>query len=255
MSYSADTLVLAPNPEWDADDEMASVLGDDAPVAADDGQAAQMFAKSTIALPRALDWTELVDYARRKGTGEFEIPGNADRYNFYSVEVPLTTIVGDGQRLVRIRLELAFTLAGVDSDDVVGFDLFPTTDTDVRTIASGEASLDIGEGLQFLLLATPAAALAPAAKSLGLKLSLPFKWTTQYATIQSSGRLSNPTMWYVTDEAIQSGFSPRVIIRARKGNAVGVSAVLSGDLRERGALGTTLKAQFKTFAPRNYTLD
>jgi hypothetical protein len=255
VSVSADTLVLAPDAEWDAEDQVAGILAEDAPIAADDAQAALMFAKSTIALPRALDWTELVAYARRKSTGDFEIPGNADRYNFYSVEVPLTTIVGDGQRLVRIRLELALTLGGVDSDDVVSFDLFPTTDTDVRTIASGEASLDIGEGLQFLLLATPAAALAPAAKSLGLKLSLPFKWTTQYATIQSSGRLSNPTMWYVTDEAIQSGFSPRVIIRALKGSAVGVSATLSGDLRERSALGTTLKAQFRTFSPRAYTLE
>lgn len=254
MIEQSDTLVLAPNPQWDAEDELAGVLNDDEAVAADPEQAARMFAASTIALPRALDWTELTEYVRRKTGGDFEVPGNADRYDFYSAEIPITTLVGEGQSLVRLRLDLSFSAAQGTSDDIVAFDLFPTTDIDPHTIASGEASLDIAEGLRFLLLASPAAALAPATKCLGLKLSLPFKWTTEDATLKSSARMANPVMWYVYDEAIRTGFSPRVIVRAPKGVPVTVDATLSGDLRDRGVLGTKLKAQWKIFRPRSYVL-
>ncbi len=255
MTDPSDTLVLAPNPQWDAEDEISGVLSDDEAIAADPEQAARMFAASTIVLPQALDWTELIAYVRRKSDGNFEVPGNADRYNFYSAEIPITTLVGDGQKLVRLSLELTFSAGGAIADDVVAFDLFPTTDFDAHTIASGEASLDIAEGLRFLMLATPAAALAPATKCLGLKLSLPFKWTTEDPKVRSSARMTNPTTWYVYDEAIRTGFSPRVIVRAPKGIQVTVDATMSGDLRDRSILGTTLKAQWRIFKPRSYVLE
>lgn len=254
MIDQSDTLVLAPNPQWDAEDQIAGVLSNDEPVAANPEQAARMFTASKILLPGDLDWTELTAYARRKSNGDFELPGNAERYNFYSAEIPITTIVGDRQNLIRLNLELSYLIDGTISEDVVAFDLFPPTNYDARTIASGEASLDIAEGLRFLLLATPAAALEPATKCLGLKLTLPFKWTAEDATVQSSARMSNPTTWYVYDEAIRLGFSPRVIVRAPKDVPITVEATLSGDLRESGILGSTLKAQWKTFKPRSYVL-
>jgi hypothetical protein len=252
LSASADLLVLSPNPDWDAEDEIAGVLSVDAPVPADPEEAERIFKQSTIKLPDALDWTELVAYARKMVSGAVALPNHVDEYDFFSVEVPITTILPGNQRLERLRLDLEFRVDGARTDKAVAFDLFPTSQTDIHEIMSGEAKIDIGEGLRYLLLATPAAALANAAKCLKLDISIPFKWTSETATVQSSNRMANPTMWYVRDEAIQQGFSPSVVIRAPKEGNLTVHASLSGDLRQRGLLGKMVKAQFTLFEPRTY---
>jgi hypothetical protein len=252
VSTSPDRLVLTPNPEWDAEDEISGVLSVDAPEPADPAEAERIFRQSTIKLPDALDWTELVAYARKNASGALALPEHADDYEFISVEVPITTILEDNQRLERLRLDLEFRIDGARTDQAVAFDLFPTSQTDVHEIMSGEAKIDIGEGLRYLLLATPAAVLANAAKCLKLDVSIPFKWTSETATVQSSNRMTNPTMWYVRDEAIQQGFSPSAVIRAPKGGKLTINASLSGDLRQRGLLGKMVKAQFKSFEPRTY---
>ncbi|HTW80407.1 MAG TPA: hypothetical protein VME23_12745 [Terracidiphilus sp.] len=251
-STSPDQLVLSPNPEWDAEDEVSGVLSVDAPVPADPAEAERIFRQSTIKLPDALDWTELVTYARKNSSGVLVLPEHADEYDFFSVEVPVTTILEDNQRLERLRLDLEFHVDGALTDKAVAFDLFPTSQTDVHEIMSGEAKIDIGEGLRYLLLATPAAVVANAAKCIKLDIGIPFKWTSETATVQSSNRMTNPTMWYVRDEAIQHGFSPSVVIRAPKQGKLTVHASLSGDLRQRGLLGKMVKAQFKLFEPRTY---
>jgi hypothetical protein len=147
---------------------------------------------------------------------------------------------------------LNFVSTELRTDQAVAFDLFPTSQTDIHEIMSGEAKIDIGEGLRYLLLATPAAPLANAAKCLKLDISIPFKWTSETATVQSSNRMTNPTMWYVRDEAIRQGFSPSVVIRVPKQGKLTVRATMSGDLRQRGLLGKMVKAQFKSFEPRTY---
>jgi hypothetical protein len=251
-STSPDQLVLSPNPEWDAEDEISGVLSVDSPEPADPQEAERFFTQSTIRLPDALDWTELVTYARKKAFDAVALPEHAEECGFFSVEVPVTTILQDNQRLERLRLDLEFRIDGARTDQAVAFDLFPTSQTDVHEIMSGEAKIDIGEGFRYLLLATPAAALANAAKCLKLDIGIPFKWTSETATVQSSNRMTNPTMWYVRDEAIRHGFSPSVVIRAPKQGKLTVHASLSGDLRQRGLLGKMVKAQFKSFEPRTY---
>ena len=211
-----------------------------------------MFRQSTIKLPDALDWTELLSYARKNASGVLALPEDADDYVFFSVEVPVTTILEDNQRLERLCLDLEFHVDGALTNEAVAFDLFPTSQTDVHVIMSGEAKIDIGEGLRYLLLATPAAVVANAAKCLKLDVSIPFQWTSETATVQSTNRMTNPTMWYVRDEAIQKGFSPSVVIRAPKNGKLTIQASLSGDLRQRGLLGKMVKAQFKLFEPRTY---
>jgi hypothetical protein len=240
--------------EWNAEDAVSGVLSaGDNPVHLDGDAARQMLDETIIELPQTLDWTELVRYVREnKAPADFQIPPDTTHFDYYVTEFPLTLIVPPNQRLVRLRLSLELS-APVNADaTVVAYDLFPTTQTDVRTLMSGEVSVDVADGLQYALLAGGVPApIAGITKCLGLKLSLPFKWTSAYATIQSSAKMSNPVVWSVTDDAMQGGFSASVIIRSPKGKPVNVSASLYGELRRR-LLGLFEKAQFKTFEPRAY---
>jgi hypothetical protein len=239
--------------EWDAEDEVSGVLADDSPMQVDDDVARSMFSELVVNLPKVLDWTELVDYVRgNKALGDFRISPDTVNFDYYATEVPITLIVPPDQQLVRLRLTLDLAARNSNSDAVVAYDLFPTPHVDVRTIMSGEASLDIGEGLHFALIASGVPEpIAGISKCVGLKLRLPFQWTSRSATIQSSARMCNPVVWSVTDDAIQGGFSASIIVRAPKRKAVNVSAVLYGELR-RKVLGIFGKAHFKTFAPQTY---
>jgi hypothetical protein len=239
--------------EWDAEDEVSGVLADDTPTRADEDTARTMLNELRINLPQVLDWTELVSYVRTKETlSGFHIPPDTVNFDYYAVEVPLTLIVPPDQQLVRLRLTLELTATGEGAAPIVAYDLFPTPQVDVKTILSGNASLDIAEGLHFALVASGVPEpLAGVSKFLGLKLNLPFQWTARYATIQSSARMSNPVVWSVTDDAIAGGLSASVIVRVPKGQAFTVAAALLGELR-RKMLGVFHKTQFKTFAPQTY---
>jgi hypothetical protein len=238
--------------EWAAEDEVSGVLAEDTATQADEDSARGMLDELTINLPLALDWTELVQYVRNKETlSAFQIPPDTVNFNYYAVEVPLTLIVPPDQQLVRIRLTL--NLAAMDpTAPAVAYDLFPTSHVDVKTILSGNANLDIAEGLHFVLIASGVPEpLASVSKFLGLKLNLPFQWTARYATIQSSARMSNPVVWSVTDDAIAGGLTASVIVRVPKGQALKISATLLGELR-RKVFGVFSKTHFRTFAPQTY---
>ncbi len=49
--------------EWDSEDALNGVLSGDTPLDADPARAQAMLNKITVALPKAIDWTELVTYA------------------------------------------------------------------------------------------------------------------------------------------------------------------------------------------------
>jgi hypothetical protein len=242
-------------PEWEAEDEVSGVLADDSPVSVDDEAARAMLNEVSVNLPRRLDWTELMEYVKEKKTlGEFQIPADNEHYDYYMIEAPLTLIVPQGQQLVRLRLRLDLDAKDTKSDPVLAYDLFPSTQVDLKKILDGSVALDIGEGLQFALVAAGVPGpVANIAKCLGFKLNLPFQWTTKTATVQSSARMSNPVEWSITDEAIQGGFSASAIVRAPKGRAVDVFATLYGELR-RKYLGVFGKAQFKAFTPSTYRI-
>jgi hypothetical protein len=249
-------------PEWDAEDELDTVLAEEAPVAADPATAKEMLEKMVVELPKALAWTELIGAATRHKVAGLEIPhdgerSDAERYDFYLSEIPLTLIMPGDQRLVRLRLDLTFAADGKRSDELLAYDLFPTTQVDVKTLMTGEASLDVSKALQFALVASGAGApFALLAKSLGLNLSLPFKWTSNVVRVQSSGRMNNPISWYVTDSAIQNGFSAAAIVRVPKHTKFTVAATLLGDLREWRLLPLPRwwKAPFKQPEPHTYTI-
>jgi hypothetical protein len=232
--------------EWDEEDEMVGVLAGEMLVKADDAEARTMLNAVILNLPRQIDQVELIAYAAQRPTPlGLDLPPDSGRSDFYLVEMPLNILVPGPRRLVKLRLSLDLQLVGAAGGDAVAYDLYPKDTTDVKTILTGDASLDVSKALKFALGVIPAgAAAAPLADCLGLKLDLPFKWSAKYAQVQTTDRLSNPVEWYVTDGDIQNGFTADVIIRAPRGASVQVSATVTFELRWPGPLGNVLKAQY-----------
>lgn len=244
-------------PEWDDEEETAGALTDGTLVNADEDEAFGMFEQMQFSLPNNIEWTELVGYAKTRKT-PFKLTISPDKdYSYYLIEIPLN-IMMIKQRLVRLRLKLRLAVSGRDHKDIEAYDLFPTDQVDTKTIMSGQANLDISPALKFALTAIggPAAIpFTPLIECLGLKLSLPFKWKSSHARVQTSDRMSNPVEWYVADESIQNGFTGYAIIRAPKKSKVYVTATLVGEVRKSGFLGRILRAQFKTAEPNTYTFN
>lgn len=231
-------------PEWDAEDDFARVLADETLVKADDAQAREMLDEMKLDLPEQIAQTELVAYAAQHQTPLGLIPADSAQYDFHLVKMPLNILITERLRLVRLRLRLGLQVDGAASGQAVAYDLYPKDESDQETILSGGVNLDVSKALKFALTAIPATtAAAPLADCLGLKLDLPFKWVSTYAQVQTTDRLSNPIEWYVTDSAIQNGFTASVIIQSPKGSLVSVAAALACELRRAGPLGQILKAQ------------
>jgi hypothetical protein len=249
-------LKIAPTsvPEWDKEDEMSAVLGGEELHKADDTQAKAMLDQISLELPVALNWVELVRYAQQHpALGGLTIPPDSTHFSFYLIEMPLTIIVPESQRLVRLRLVLDLTAEHAQPSEVLAYDVFPPSEVDIKKLASGGINLDVSKALQLVLTATGAASAAPVADCLGFKLDLPFEWKTTAVKLESSGRMSNHVQWYVADDSIQKGFAPTAILRAPKGATVTVAAAMAGELRFRGPVGW-FKSQFAQVQPHQYVL-
>ncbi|KKG06147.1 hypothetical protein [Methanosarcina mazei] len=231
--------------EWDAEDEVAGVLAYETLVKASDTESKEMLDAMRLELPRVIDHVKLLKYAKERQTPlDLAISSDRERYDFYLIELPLNILVPN-QRLVRLRLQLELEASGQKTEQVIAYDLFPNDQIDLKEIMTGEVNLDVSKALGFCLVATGAgAALAPLTEVFGLKLTLPFKWTSQYTRVQTSDRMSNPVEWYVTDNSIQNGFTGHVIIRAPKRSPIQVAATLVGEVRRAGLQGKVLKAQY-----------
>jgi hypothetical protein len=231
-------------PEWEAEDISTGVL--DETVLVEPDEAAAMLGAIRLTLPADLVATELVGYAgERKTPLEEALRADIARFDFHLLELPLNILVPDPQYLVRLRLKLDFDDAG-EAGPVACYDLFPTDSWEDRLSDLGNLSLDVGKALTFFCP-------APVADVLGLELSVPLKWRSRYVTIRTTGRMSNPVEWYVTDRAIQNGFTAYAIVRAPKGASVEVAAVLACELRTRSVLGRLRKARYASH-PRTYRL-
>lgn len=234
-------------PEWDAEDEMTSVLARERLVKASDAESREMLERTRLDLPLAINWKELLQFAEHRQTPlALTIPPDSSRYSFYLIDLPLNIMVIN-QHLARLRLRLDLEAPGVNADQLAAYDLFPRDESDTKTILTGEISLDVSKSLEFLTMK------APLTGGFGFKLALPFKWTTTHPRVQTSDRMSNPVEWYVTDESIENGFTSHVIIRAPRTATVTVDATLVCDVRRAGLLGRILKAHFETIS-RRYTL-
>jgi len=239
-------------PEWDREDEQSAVLGGEELYKAEDTQAKAMLDQITLRLPTALNWVELLKYARQHpAVGGLQIPPDSRNFSFYAMELPIAIILPNNLRLVRLRLVLDLQ---VDPGDAVAYDVFPSPEIDVKKLATGEINLDVSKALKFILTSTGAAAAAPIADCLGIKLNMPFEWSTTSVRLQSSGRMSNHVEWYVSDDSIQKGFAPATIVRAPKNARVKINATMAGELRFAGPIGW-FKTQFASPQPMHYALQ
>ena len=234
-------------PEWDAEDEIASVLdGTERLVKASDTECIEMLDSMRLELPRLeyLEQIKLLEYAQQRHPPlELTIPPDSEHYDFYLIGLPIT-ILAPQQRLCRLRMRLELRTSGQITEPPVAYDLFPNDQTDLKTIMTGEVKLDVSKALKYILVASGAGMALPVAEAFGLKLTLPFKWTSAYARVQTSDRMSNPVEWYVTDDSIQNGFTGRVIIRTPKSSQVTVDASFTCEVRRAGLVGRILKAQY-----------
>lgn len=210
-------------------------------VRARDEELASMLGKAVVRLPVAPDVKALVRNGKLSPKSPVKPSGTLDfdSYDYYLVGMPMSILTPD-MRLVRFRLTLRFANRGGTKGAVVVHDLAPKDETSTRTWFSGEAELDISKSLEIVF--PPLAAANP----LGFNVKAPFSWTTRNLTVQTTGRMSNPADWYVTDTSIEQGFAGYCIVRAPRGARLGMTASFVGELRRRGVAGWFTSAQFRT---------
>ena len=224
-------------PEWEAEDMMAGRLASELRPA-DPDEARGMLEDLRLGFPAVLDHRELAEYSAARGTPlAAELLPDTGRFAFHLVEIPLSILVPEGRRLVRLRLRTE--LEAGDGEPAVAYDLFPPDRWRDVVHDAGELSLDVAKALTFVCP-------APIGETLGLKLSLPLRWRTREVQVRTTDRLSNPVEWYVRDSAISEGFTAYLIVRAPKGAVVTVRAHLVCELRRPGPLGRILRASFRS---------
>ena len=223
--------------EWEDEDALAGVLGEEGEVAGPD-EIIAMLSAVRLTLPAALTVQDLVSYAAERATDlDAAIRADSNRYDYRLVEVPLNVLVPRPDRLVRLRLGLHIDCDG--AEPAVASDLFPPDRWTVGEHDVGEIDLDVSKALKFVCP-------APVTDALGLRLKLPLRWRTRGVLIATSDRNSNPAEWYVTDEEIGGCFSPLMIVRSSKGAGVTIRAELAGEIRRRNPLGRLLKGRFRS---------
>jgi hypothetical protein len=224
-------------PEWEAEDMLAGRLAAELRPA-DPDEARAMLEDLRLGFPAVLDHRELGQYSAARGTPlAAELVPDAERFAFHLVEIPLTILVPEGRRLVRLRLRTE--LDAGDGGPAVAYDLFPPDRWRDVAHDAGEISLDVAKALTFVCP-------APVGEALGLKLKLPLRWHTREAQVRTTDRLSNPVEWYVRDSSITEGFTAYLIVRAPKGAPLTVRAHLVCELRRPGPLGRILRASFRS---------
>jgi hypothetical protein len=242
-------------PDWEAEDEIVAVLSPEMLERADESTAREMLEEIIIDLPSDLAWTELKRHAEDRETPlKLIIPPDSENYDFYLVEFPINTLINEKVRMVRLRLSLDLRSAENEQTRIVAYDLFPRDKSEVRAILEGNAVLDISKALNYLFIFTGLGNVTPLTDRFGLNLTLPFKWRSEYTTVRTSDRMSNPVVWYVTDKSINNGFIGHSIIRAPKQKQVTLNATLACELRKTGLRNVTQKSQYLSAVPRSYTL-
>jgi hypothetical protein len=230
-------------PEWDAEDLMAGSLASELEPLGPE-QARELLNRVRLELPDELDHRELGNYSATRGTPlEATLQPDLERFDFHLVEVPLTVLIPDDaddrpRRLVRLRMAVRIE----SGSDAVGaaYDLFPRDEWSDVEHHPADISIDVGKALTFI---------APVVgEALGLKLSIPVRWTTRTVQIRTTDRMSNPVEWYVTDRAINEGFSAYLIARVPKGLEVSLRVTVVCELRRSGIAGRVTKATFRSGA-------
>jgi hypothetical protein len=231
-------------PDWDAEDLLSGRLAAQLEPA-DPEQARQMLKRVRLELPEVVDHRELVGYSASRSTPLAEsLAPDLQRFDYHLVELPLTILIPD-DTLQLVRLRLTVDIDAGPGAKAVTYDLFPRDDWSDVQHDIGEASLDVAKALMFVCPVL--------GEVLGLKLSLPLRWTSHDVRVRTTDRLSNPVEWYVTDRSINEGFSGYLIARSPKGAPVTLHAGVWCELRRSGLAGRILKATYRS-AAESYVL-
>jgi hypothetical protein len=242
MRSTSVALHAADVPEWDVAELEQAQLGPGAEPA-DPEQVKRILNHVDLRLPTALGEGPLHEAPTHETPLHVPLTGPAGAA-YHLLAVPLTIIVPDDLRMTRLRMTLEFLAEGGGAEAVVAQDLAPTAET-VETVHDyGEVSLDVSKALTFVF--------PPAADALGLKLTFPLRWTSDYPVVQASGPMSNPVIWQVADEAMHEGFIGYVITRSAPGEPFRVRAQIAAELRN-AFLGKLRRARFTSDA-REYTV-
>jgi hypothetical protein len=218
--------------EWEDEDLMAGTAAHGLEWA-DSDQGKEMLNEMTLELPVEILQTELVSYNRSLQTPlKLDIPPQGD-LNYFLIGVPLSFVLTDKIRMVRLNLELDL----MPKKEVVAYDIYPDNEVQVKEILSGDFSVDIAKALTFVTK-------APVGDVLNLKLEKPFNWKSQSIRIQCSGKLGNIVRWYVVAESMQNGFTGYVILKAPKGDEPRIKAIMAVELRKAGMFGHVLKTSY-----------
>ncbi len=237
-------------PEWDAEDELLAVLSEEVIEKASPEEAKEMLRKVRIELPPRLEWYELREYIRKRSLPwELNLPPKDRLYNYYFIELPLNILLTEKYRLVRLLLSLELNPA-----QAVAYDLFPSDKIELKPILSGEVSLDVSKALRFVQVGDHLS------QSLGLKISIPFKWYSTEIYINTSDRLSNPVEWYIRDNSIQKGFTAYLIIQAPPNEKTVINARLFFDVRKESWIErlkelVIKKVHGQSASPKTYILE
>jgi hypothetical protein len=107
-----------------------------------------------------------------------------------------------------VRLRVAAGIETADGGGAVTYDLFPRKQSTVVDQHLEDLTTDVAKALKFM---------APVVGDvLGLKPNIPIRWHTEGAQIRTSDRMSNPPEWYVTDAAINEGFTAAATVCLRR---------------------------------------
>ena len=223
-------------------------------------EARKILTQITVELPTTLMHTHLLGYSAQHATPlDAAILPDLANYDYHLIEVPVTIIVPYPHQLIRLCLSLDLVAPDQSDTSVVAYDLFPRSDSQFKDVDIGSVSLDVSKALTFIF---PAPIAAPIADALGLRLSLPIKWTSRTFTIQASEPASNHVEWIVEDEAINNGFTGYVIIEGPRAAAVCVQASLVCEVRSprfevlqpSGGLPILGVVRYRTSKPATYLL-
>lgn len=200
----------------------------------DDEQRDRLLDALRLELPEEPTWTDMQH--SRSGT-KWTLPPENREHDFYVAQLPLALIVSSKYYLTKLAVRLTLDTAA-DAEGALCRDLCPSNELLSKSVFEGGLDLDVTKALGFVLTATGVAGASGVADGLGLKLKMPFKWTSASLTVQGQGRNTHYVDWLVTDKGIPDGeFAPCVLIQTPRGQRPAITAEMHCELRFSGPRG------------------
>lgn len=251
-----DTLTFHPVdvPEWEDEDDFAGFLAEPPLLVDDEATAREMIRGVLVKLPDALGHRDLGQYAAQRTTPlGVALDPDTDHSDYHLIEIPATLVVPEDRQIARMRLALDLKpVGGAEGAQALTYDLFPVTQFKQNEHNLGTATIDVSKALRFVVPAliaiggVPGAIAGAAADCLGVTLTMPLKWTSTEAVIQSSNRNLTTIDWYIRDTAIAAGFDGYAIIQVPRGAGFTVTGRMRIELRRSGPLGRIQKARYES---------